>query len=448
MVEIAEERFEFTAKAKKNLAITGVAGVVLTIIGVIIAMSAGSGHDEHAFANQATEMVASTSNVVATAAEGEHHGSPGWLKRLYTSIWINNVYFTGFAIIGVFFFALQYAAQAGWSAGIKRIPEAFGYWLPFAGILMLAFFFISGGDLFHWTHSDLYVEGSATFDSIINGKKAFFFWPLHETPGFPIFWVVRLVVFFAIWYWLFIKMRALSLREDIDGGTEKWYKMRSLSAIFLVIFAVTSSVAAWDWVMSIDTHWFSTMFGWYVFASWFVAGLAFFTLITVVLKENGYLSIVNANHLHDLGKFLFAFSIFWTYIWFSQFLLIYYANIPEETVYFIERLQTGTYAPFFYLNIILNFFAPFLLLMTRDAKRHMTFLKLVAIVILVGHWLDFWLMITPGVMNFDGAIGFMEIGVTMIFLAAFLFVVLGKLSKAPLVAAKNPMLSESLEHHI
>jgi hypothetical protein len=367
---------------------------------------------------------------------------------LYADLWINNVYFTGIAVIGVFFFALQYAAQAGWSAGLKRIPEAFGYWLPFAGILMLAFFFIAGGDLFHWTHHDLYDTASANFDRIINGKKAFFFWPLDEHPGFPIFWVVRLVIFFGLWYWLFMKMRKLSLQEDIDGGTQNWFKMRSLSAIFLVIFAVSSSVAAWDWVMSIDTHWFSTMFGWYVFASWFVAGLAVITLIASILKQNGYLSVVNANHMHDLGKFMFAFSIFWTYIWFSQFLLIYYANIPEETVYFIERLQTGTYAPFFYLNLILNFFSPFLLLMTRDAKRHLTFLKLVAIIIIVGHWLDFWLMVTPGVMNFDGGIGFMELGVTLIFLSGFIYVVLGRLSKAPLIAAKNPMLAESLEHHI
>ena len=171
------------------------------------------------------------------------------------------------------------------------------------------------------------------------------------------------------------------------------------------------------------------------------------TLIVISLKEKGYLSIVNNDHLHDLGKFVWAFTIFWTYIWFSQFLLIYYANIAEETIYFVERLSTGQYANVFYLNLILNFFFPFLLLMTRDAKRHSRILKIVCSVILIGHWFDFYLMITPGTMKYDGGFGFMEIGVTMIFAAAFLFVVLSRLAKAPLVAINDPMIEESIHHH-
>ena len=134
--------------------------------------------------------------------------------------------------------------------------------------------------------------------------------------------------------------------------------MRKLSAVFLVIFAVTSSIAAWDWVMSIDTHWFSTMFGWYVFASWWVTTLALITFITIHLKEKGLLSIVNENHLHDIGKFVFAFSVFWTYIWFSQFLLIYYSNIPEESIYFVERWNNDQYGIIFFVNLFLNFVLP------------------------------------------------------------------------------------------
>ena len=121
---------------------------------------------------------------------------------------------------------------------------------------------------------------------------------------------------------LFAKLKSLAYKEDLEGGTEKWYQLRKLSAIFIIFFAVSSSMAAWDWVLSIDTHWFSTMFGWYNFASWWVSGLALTAFIVVLLKDKGYLSIVNANHIHDLGKFIFAFSVFWTYIWFSQFLLI------------------------------------------------------------------------------------------------------------------------------
>ena len=199
--------------------------------------------------------------------------------------------------------------------------------------------------------------------------------------------------------------------------------------------------------MSIDSHWFSTMFGWYNFASWWVSGLALTTFLVVTLKDWGYLKIVNKNHLHDLGKFVFAFSIFWTYVWFSQFLLIYYANIPEETIYFMDRWK-GTYSGVFYLNLILNFFFPFLVLMTRDSKRHSRILKIVCPVVVFGHWMDFYLMITPGVMKFDGGFGLLEIGLILVFLAAFLYVAFWRMSKAPLYAKNHPMLEESLHHHV
>jgi hypothetical protein len=243
-------------------------------------------------------------------------------------------------------------------------------------------------------------------------------------------------------------IRNESLKEDMHGGDTHWRKLRVYSTFFIIIFAITSSTAAWDWVLSIDTHWFSTMFGWYVFSSWFVAGLAAITLLIVWLRQNEYLMQLSSSHLHDLGKYIFAFSIFWTYIWFSQFMLIYYANIPEETVYFVERLKSDQYAWVFFLNLILNFIFPFLVLMTRDSKRHTIFLKIVCTVILVGHWFDFYLMITPGSLGENGGFGLIEIGTAMIFASGFIFVVLRTLATAPLVARNHPMLEESLHHHI
>lgn len=441
-----EERFEFTAKAKKNLIITVVVGLILAVIGVV-ALQKGEGHGDAS--HDKVEMSHESGGLgEATAGEAAagHHGSPSWLKRVYSNLWINTIFFAGVGLIGVFFFAIQYAAQAGWSAGIKRIPLAFGSWLPIAFVLIVITYFLAGHDLFHWTHAGLYDVNGADFDKIINKKGSYFFFPL-ENGTFPAFWFGRLVLFFGVWYWLFTRLRKLAFQEDLEGGTERWYKMRKLSAIFLVFFAFSSSMAAWDWVMSIDTHWFSTMFGWYNFASWWVAGLALTTFIVITLKDHGYLSIVNQNHIHDLGKFVFAFSIFWTYIWFSQFLLIYYAHIPEETVYFMDRWK-GPYAGFFYFNLIINFFFPFLMLMTRDAKRHARILKVVCPAIVFGHWLDFYLMITPGTMKFDGGFGFLEVGMLMVFIGAFLFVVLRHLAKAPLYAKNHPMLNESLHHHI
>ena len=152
--------------------------------------------------------------------------------------------------------------------------------------------------------------------------------------------------------------------------------------------------------------------------------------------------------IHDIGKFMWAFSIFWTYIWFSQFLLIYYANIPEETIYFVERWKSDKYAVFFFLNLILNFFLPFLLLLTRDAKRHARFIKVVAPIILFGHWLDFYLMVTPGTLKENGGFGLLEIGLLMVFASAFIYTTLHSLAKHPLVARNHPMMEETLHHHI
>jgi hypothetical protein len=450
MADAQEERFVFTSAAKTRTLVIGIIGIVLFAVGVILAMS-GGGHEEggHASAGASNELVASVQQHAEPAAEGgeEHHGSALWLKRIYASLWQNNVFFAGLGIIGLFFIAVQYAAQAGWSAGVKRIPLAMGTWIPVAGVIMLVLYFVAGHDLFHWTHSSLYEKGGAGYDKILDGKSGFFYWPL-EAGSFPIFWLIRLVLFFGLWYLFYIWIRREMLEEDIDGGLDHWRKARRLSAVFLIIFAVSSSVSAWDWVMSIEPHWFSTMMGWYVFASWWVTGLAVITLIVANLKGAGYLKVVNANHLHDLGKFIFAFSIFWTYIWFSQFMLIYYANIPEETVYFIARMKTPPYSWIFFLNLILNFVLPFLLFMTRDSKRHISTLKLICPIVIVGHWFDFYMMVTPGVMKTEGGFGFLEIGLALVFTAAFMFVVLNALTKFPLVPKHDPMMAESLHHHI
>lgn len=457
-ISVSDEQYVFRPETRnKFLMILGL-GVVLFIIGLLIDMKSGGGHDEHGEGGhtmvKSEQLTASTDAVAqegehaeeAHAEAGEHHETAHWLKRIYSSLWANNILFTGLAVIGLFFVAVQYAAQAGWSAGVLRVAMSMGTWLPIAGILMIVLWFVAGHDIFHWTHSQLYQEGEH-FDPIINKKAPYFFFP-GKAGGFPIFYIFRMVLFFGGWYAFFLMIRKNMLAEDIDPSTQYWYKNRVISAWFLIFFAVSSSACAWDWVMSIDTHWFSTMFGWYVFASWWVTGLATLTLIVAYLKSAGYLKIVNANHMHDLGKFVFAFSIFWTYIWFGQFLLIYYANIPEETVYFVERMRTSPYGWIFYANLILNFVLPFLLFMTRDSKRQLSTLKLICPIVIVGHWLDFYNMVTPGIMQEQGGIGFIEIGIALIFLGAFFVVVLGSLAKVPLIGKNHPMLQESLNHHI
>jgi hypothetical protein len=444
---VAEEKYEFKSGTRNKLVYLLLTGIVLLGLGIALAMTGGGHGEEHATAGPDTGSLLASAET-QEAAEGSHVGGHSetavWLKRVYSTLWMNSVFFAGIGVIGLFFVAIQYAAQAGWSAGLLRIPLAMGNWIPVAAVIMLASWFVVKGDVFHWTHASLYSEGG---DAILTAKSPYFFWPL-EAGGFPAFFILRMVLFFGLWYMFFMWIRREMAAEDLEGGTQHWYNARKYSAIFLVIFAVSSSVSAWDWVMSIDPHWFSTMMGWYVFASWWVTGLAVITLIVVNLKDSGYLKVVNANHLHDLGKFVFAFSIFWTYIWFSQFMLIYYANIPEETVYFINRIKNGPYSWVFYANIILCFVLPFLLLMTRDSKRHISMLKVICPVVVIGHWFDFYNMITPGVMKTDGQVGFIEIGMTLIFAAAFLFVTLSSLARLPLVGRNHPMLAESLHHHI
>lgn len=417
-----DQKFDFTGAIKKSiLTVLGI-GALLLVIGIAIAIFGGSseGADAHEF---------------------------HWYQRLFANIWINNVYFIGIAIIGVFFFAIQYAAQAGWATGISRVMLSFGYWLPFAGVLMLITYFVAGHDIFHWTHSYLFDKASPQYDEIIDGKGAFFYWPMAK-GSFPILFILRMVLFIGFWIFFFKKFQDINDAEDLHGGTSHWFKMRSWTAYFLVFFAISSSIAAWDWIMSIDTHWFSTLFGWYVFSSWFVAGLAAITLLTIFLRGLGYLEMVNENHVHDLGKYVFGFTVFWAYLWFSQFLLIYYAHIPEETVYFVDRLSSGVYKPFFYANLVLNFVLPFLLLMTRDSKRHGVFLKLVCAMILVGHWIDFFLMVQPGTIGHNGGVGLMEIGMFLVYGSGVAYVVLQGLAKRNLVPKNHPMLEESYHHHI
>src|SRR5690606_2119952 len=282
-ITVAEEQYNFTPELKKKVFYLLGTGILLFIIGLVLAMVSPA-HEEgggHSDAGASQELVASLQDDAA-AAQGheatEHHGSAVWLKRTWATLWTNNMYFVGLGIIGLFFVAIQYAAQAGWSTGLLRVPLAMAHWIPIAGILTLVLWFLVRYDLFHWTHGDLYVEGGPQADEIIQGKGPFFYWPL-ASGGFPLFFILRMVIFFGLWYWFFLQIKKNMLAEDLDPSTTYWFKNRSLSAWFLVFFAVSSSIAAWDWIMSIDTHWFSTMFGWYVFSSWWVTGLAFITLI-------------------------------------------------------------------------------------------------------------------------------------------------------------------------
>lgn len=383
----------------------------------------------------------------------------GFGERTFANLLLMSYYFACVCMAGVFFCALQYVAQAGWSASLIRIPQAFAKTLPIAAIILLVVV-IAGLNITHsteiegkqvvapylyklWNIAGVAVKGNANYDPIIAGKSVFLNQP---------FFLVRMVVFlgsYAIFGSLLVKY---SEGEDELGGMFYYRKSFTISCLFLVIFGFTSPIFAFDTIMSLEAHWFSTMFGWYNFAAMWVSCLAIITLTIIKLRENGYMQWISQDHLHNLGQLMFGFSIFWTYVWFAQFLLIYYANIPEETVYFLRRWEPE-FKPWFWLNIVINFLAPLLIIMSRDSKRTTKVLKVTCYVLIIGHWLDYFQMVMPGTVGptsqWYTEILWIEVGVAIGFVGLFVFLTMNALSKfKSIIPKKHPFLQESLHHHI
>jgi hypothetical protein len=261
-----------------------------------------------------------------------------------------------------------------------------------------------------------------------------------------LFFFIRAAVYIFGWWYASKRLIALSRKEDTEGGLSSHKRSITISAIFIGFFGYTSSMMAWDWIMSIDTHWFSTLFGWFVFSSMGVTGFTTIAIFAIYLKKKGYLEYVNENHIHDLGKWIFSFSVLWTYMWFSQFMLIWYSNIPEEVTYYLARWDNYNFL--FWVTSIINFIFPLLLLMSRDGKRNFNYIVTVGVIVLIGHWFNVFLLITPGTLGEHWRIGYIEIGMFLGFLGLFLLVVHNALTKAPLFVKNHPYADESIHHHI
>lgn len=373
-------------------------------------------------------------------AEAVHHQIE---NKPWANLLVNNFFFLAISLGALFFMAVQYAAQVGWSAVVLRVMEAMSsfLWVPMVIMLILiitGMMHVGGNHIWHWMAEGIMDPASEHYDEIIAGKEGYL-----NNP----FFIIRTLVYFIGWVGAAMLLKKMSMRmEKGNDPAGTWKKMRNLSAGFLVFFAVTSSTSAWDWIMSIDTHWFSTLFGWYVFAGMFVSALTVLTLITIYLKNKGYLPEVNRSHIQDLGKFMFAFSIFWTYLWFSQFMLIWYSNIPEEVTYYMARF--GEYKAVFFTMVALNFIFPILILMSRDSKRNFGFLLTAGIVMIIGHWLDVYILITPGTVGAQWSLGLVHLGTFLGFAGLFIFVVFSALAKRSLLPVNHPMLEESKHFHI
>jgi len=351
--------------------------------------------------------------------------------------------------------------------------EAMGQFLIVGFVLMLIIglgVYFDWHHLYHWADAD-----SVTNDTILQGKSGFLNANVYVIFG---------GVIVLMWYFFANRMRSISLHEDTHGDTSFSHhrKLRTYAAVFLPIAGFTSAAMVWLWVMSVDAHWYSTLFAWYAGASWFVSMMAITIMIISYMKGKGYFENVTTEHLHDLGKLLFAFSIFWTYLWFSQYMLIWYGNVGEETGYY--KLRMDEYGVLFYGNVIINFILPFFILMRNDNKKKYGTLLFTAGAVFLGHWWDYFLMIKPGVLHTAHEViggghghaaaehgadlaahgadaahhashfmmgynlpGFLEIGTFIGFLSLFLFFFYRVLASAQLEPSKDPFLGESLHHH-
>ena len=356
-------------------------------------------------------------------------------NRPWAALYVGAFFFFMIALGVLAFYAIQYAAQAGWSPVLFRVMEAItAYMLPGAVIVFLiaiASGTIGHYNIFVWMDPDVVAH-----DKLIEGKSGYM-----NLTGF----IIRGVIFIAGWALYRQFSRKFSIAQDNATDNSNFKKNFRISAGFLVFYIYTESMMSWDWIMSVDPHWFSTLFGWYVFASMFVSGITVIALMTIYLKSRGYLEIVNDSHIHDLAKFMFGISIFWTYLWFSQFMLIWYSNIPEEVTYFVTRIEHYK-LPFFGM-LAMNFIFPLLVLMNSDYKRIPWFVVMAGIIILCGHYLDVFNMIMPATVVDRWFIGVPELGAVCLFGGLFLYVVFTALGKAPLLAKRNPLMKESEHFH-
>jgi len=335
---------------------------------------------------------------------------------------------------GLFFLIFHHLTRASWCITINRINESVTWAFPL--LFVLGFPLLFGmHDLYHWTHAELYDPNSPAYDEILAGKRAYL-----NTP----FWAVRMVFYFAVWTIISYRLYTFSLRQDVESGEDVTATLRSTSAWGLPLTAVTTAFASYDILMSLDPHWFSTIFGVYFFAGGILSAVAVITLVVLLLQRTGgqLRGIVTPEHYQDLGKYLFGFVVFWAYIAFSQYMLYWYGGIPEETVWFQHRLQAGWGWHSAFL-VLFHFVVPFLVLLPRVTKRTVPILAVMAVWLIGMHWFDMHWVVLP-VLRESGGFHWLDftcwLGLTGVVGGALMY----RLSRHPLVPQNHPYLSDSL----
>ena len=301
-------------------------------------------------------------------------------ERVWHSYLVSYFYFVSLALGGLFFTAIHYASGAGWNVTVRRFFEAFSSFVPAALIGGLVLVLAGSHSLYSWLDTEL-VNG----DPILKGKQSY----LNMT-----FFVIRLLVFCGLWLVFAKKIVGLSVRQDESGDESLTHAQTPWAVGFIAVFALSYSLYSVDLMMSLEPHWFSTIFGVYCFAGLFQSCMAFAILLILYVMKKGLVDgLITMDHVHDLAKYLKGFTVFWAYIAFSQFMLIWYANLPEETIFFIHRSHGGWMVVSIAL-LIFKFIVPFIALLPRWAKRTPKHLVAVCLLVLVMQFVDlFWLVL-------------------------------------------------------
>jgi len=352
-------------------------------------------------------------------------------QRGWANVLLNNVYFVSLSAGALLFFSIQRVTHSGWSAGFLRVPEAMAAYLPVAAVLFLVMI-LGAQSLYHWSHADV-----VSHDPLLAHKA-----PYLNMP----FWIIRMGIYFALWILMFFIIRRISLREDVSGGLEPFRKLEHRAKVFIFIIIITFSFAMIDWVMSIDAHWYSTIFAIKNFVAAFHHAAIVITFIVLLMNIKGYFPFLNKSHLGDFSRYIFMLCIIWGYFWFAEFMLIWYANIPEETAYFLPRIRGEGWSFYFFANIAINWFLPFILLMPKATARNKTVLKIVIPFLIIGQFIDLYIQIFPGTVG-EQVLGFQEVGSFIGFAGLFMLVTGYALSRANLYPVNHPYLEESQNHH-
>ena len=351
--------------------------------------------------------------------------------RTWPNILLNNMFFITISIGALMFYGVQFITASSWSAMFLRIPLAAGAFLP-AGLILMLLIYFGLNHIYEWS-----LPGITQTDKLIAHKA-----PFLNAP----FFMIRILVYFALWLPLLFYLRKLAAKEDLQGSTDLYLKTAHYAKVFIFIAVLSFSMAAVDWIMTIDAHWYSTIFGFRAMVTSMYYGSAIIILLLFYLRSLGYFPQLNEGHRHDLARFLFRFSIVFGYLWFMQFLILWYANIPELTVYYKPRFL-GEWKILFYLEPLINFAIPFIIVMSDDLGRKKPVMIAISGLLVIGLWISLFLQIMPGSYEVQ-KIGFIEIGMWIGYAGLYLLLVFQALSKLKIEPENHPLLNESYHHHL